>query len=378
MRGSSSVVAGGSLSVAWQIRNNGTGTAATSYSQVRITNSSTSWGSPTNNVGSAQATGSIAEGSTIVQSTTVTVPSTVGTYYVWVIADNTKVLPQSNTSNDYAVSASFTVTAEIPGAFTLSNDPPYWDPQDPAGPAVQLWWKASSNATRYEVYRNGSKIFPPANETLTGTAFLSLLGMSAGEKYDFYVIAYNSAGSRQSNTISVGPMPGAPSTLSVNGIQSSYSTATVPYKPSINLTGKGFTLITEIRWNCTMPNGTACLDSPYTWTSANWGSKFTRSSDTVASVTPTLVGTNDPAGTYNWSVTFSGNGQSVSKSFSVIYDPLETTVDVQPVNVKRTKSSVTAGSMLGVAWDIRNNGTVTANSSNSQVRITSSNAANGY
>ena len=56
------------------------------------------------------ATGTIAAGATINQSTTVTVPSlTAGTYYVWVIADNTSLLNQTDVNNDEAVSASFTV-----------------------------------------------------------------------------------------------------------------------------------------------------------------------------------------------------------------------------------------------------------------------------
>ncbi len=110
--GSSSVVAGGSLSVSWQIRNNGTTSAGTSNSQVRITtsNAASGWGSPANNVGTAQATGPIGAGITINQNTTVTVPTTPGTYYVWVVADNGSVLTQTLTSNDYAVSTALTVT----------------------------------------------------------------------------------------------------------------------------------------------------------------------------------------------------------------------------------------------------------------------------
>lgn len=56
-----------------------------------------------------------------------------GTYYVWVIADNTSVLSQSNTSNDFAVSSAFTVTVAVtpPGTFTLSNDPPTGIPKTP-------------------------------------------------------------------------------------------------------------------------------------------------------------------------------------------------------------------------------------------------------
>src|SRR5205085_2680470 len=65
------------------------------------------YGSSANNVGTAQATGSIGAGSTVNQSTTATVPTTPGTYYVWVIADNSipASLSQSNVANDFAVAA---------------------------------------------------------------------------------------------------------------------------------------------------------------------------------------------------------------------------------------------------------------------------------
>ena len=84
-RGSSSVAPGASLAVSWQIRNNGTASAATSQSQVRITasNASNGYGNSGNNVGSAVATGTIGAGATINQNTTVTVPALApGTYYV--------------------------------------------------------------------------------------------------------------------------------------------------------------------------------------------------------------------------------------------------------------------------------------------------------
>ncbi|MFA6545765.1 MAG: hypothetical protein WCS99_15210, partial [Limisphaerales bacterium] len=42
-----------------------------------------------------------------------------------------------------------------PGAFTLSNDAPVWDTGIP-GPKVNLTWGASSGATSYDLYRNGS------------------------------------------------------------------------------------------------------------------------------------------------------------------------------------------------------------------------------
>ena len=49
------------------------------------------------------------------ENTGLPVPTTPGTYYVWVIADNfTNVSNQSNTSNDLQHSAAFTVTASPP------------------------------------------------------------------------------------------------------------------------------------------------------------------------------------------------------------------------------------------------------------------------
>ena len=114
--------------------------------------------------------------------------------------------------------------------------------------------------------------------------------------------------------------PPPPSTLTVNGFNSSYSTTTTPYQPTINLTGSGFNSITQITWSCTLPSGSSCTYSPYVWTAANWSGKFTRPNDTSASVAPTLLTgvAGEPTGTYNWSVIFSGGGQSVSKTFTVV------------------------------------------------------------
>ena len=118
--GSSSVAPGGSLYVSWQIRNNGTAAAGSSYSQVRITTSSSSYGNSANNVGGGVATGTIGAGATINQNETVTVPSSPGTYYVWVIADNTTLLTQTTVANDEAVSSSFTVTGSGGGSGSIA------------------------------------------------------------------------------------------------------------------------------------------------------------------------------------------------------------------------------------------------------------------
>src|SRR5205085_22334 len=106
--GSSSVAAGGSLTVNWDILNQGTAAAnASSTTEVRITSSPTS-AAGTNLVG--VSTSALAAGASQAESANLTVPTTPGTYYVWVIADNfTAVSNQSNTTNDLQHSASFTV-----------------------------------------------------------------------------------------------------------------------------------------------------------------------------------------------------------------------------------------------------------------------------
>lgn len=95
-----------------------------------------------------------------------------------------------------------------------------------------------------------------------------------------------------------------------------------------------------------MPNGARCTGSPYVWTSANWSGKFTKTSDTVASVSQKFLIGGDPVGIYNWSVTFSGAGQSVTKSFTVAYSSPTISWTTPP------SSTVTSGQSITVGWNI--------------------------
>jgi hypothetical protein len=108
----STAPAGGSVEVSWELHNIGLGTAASSQTQVRITdsNSSNGFGLPRNNVGSGVPTGTILSQSHVKQSAMVQVPSAPGSYFVWVIADNQSDLNQSKLSNDFAVSSVLVVT----------------------------------------------------------------------------------------------------------------------------------------------------------------------------------------------------------------------------------------------------------------------------
>ena len=114
------VVPGGSLTVSWSLVNQGSAAAnSTSTTEVRITSSSTSYGNPSNNVGSVSAA-ALAGNSSVLESATVTVPTTPGTYYAWVIADNNgNVTNQSNIGNDEQSSVAFTV-APAPSLTSLS------------------------------------------------------------------------------------------------------------------------------------------------------------------------------------------------------------------------------------------------------------------
>ncbi|MEO5332841.1 MAG: hypothetical protein H7839_12525 [Magnetococcus sp. YQC-5] len=106
--------------------------------------------------------------------------------------------------------------------------------------------------------------------------------------------------------------------LAVSGIQNSYSTEATTYRPAISLTGTHLRAINKISWTCTQPGGTACQGSPHEWTSANWAGKVDIINDSAIKVYPTLLGSNDPAGTYKWSVTFSAlNATSITIPFTV-------------------------------------------------------------
>jgi len=103
-------------------------------------------------------------------------------------------------------------------------------------------------------------------------------------------------------------------TLTVNGIASSYFATSGTYQPAISLSGSGFNSVNQVYLTCAK-NSISCGN--YTWTSANWSGKFAVINDTSAVFSPVLTVSSDPAGTYNWSATFSGGGQSVTKNFTV-------------------------------------------------------------
>jgi len=111
----------------------------------------------------------------------------------------------------------------------------------------------------------------------------------------------------------------APATaLVINGIADSYKTSNVPFQPEIALTGSGLSAIIDIEWSCTSPGGMDC-GAMIPWTPANWAGRFAPKNDNVATIVPVLVPPHSPPGTYEWTVTFSTENESVTKQFLVDY-----------------------------------------------------------
>lgn len=104
------VTAGSPFTVTWTLANVGAANAdSPSVTVARINQSQTSAGPIANLTG--VVTPALAAGSSIVQGTTLTAPTTPGTYYVWIIADDfSDVSNQTNTDNDLQHSVAISVT----------------------------------------------------------------------------------------------------------------------------------------------------------------------------------------------------------------------------------------------------------------------------
>ena len=117
------------------------------------------------------------------------------------------------------------------------------------------------------------------------------------------------------------PPPPAVTPLTVSGIASGYSATTAPFQPPIELTGSGFSNVTEVRLSWTGPNGQV---GSKTWTATdNFDGKFVvGTGGNSATIRPLLLVAGDPAGAYQWTVTFIAGSQTVIKTFGVTYTPV--------------------------------------------------------
>ncbi len=110
------------------------------------------------------------------------------TYTYYVKAKNSYGSTNSNTVSETA-SCGFQ-----PGSFTLTATPECVG----SSPQIRLNWTASSGATAYDVYRNGSLYY----SDVVGTQFINSSNITSGTTYTYYVKAKNSYGSTNSNTVS--------------------------------------------------------------------------------------------------------------------------------------------------------------------------------
>src|SRR4051794_33713536 len=132
-----------------------------------------------------------------------------GSYSYFVRATDGSSTTDSNTIVPQALNC-----LPSPGAFTVAGNGFCYN-APPKRPAVHLSWPASSNATSYDVYRNGG--FFDSVPVGGGIAFDDISpGFTPGQTIPYYVIAKNAAGTTQSNTVDVTipndvcqPAPGA-------------------------------------------------------------------------------------------------------------------------------------------------------------------------
>ncbi len=345
-RSLSNVAPGGSLSVSWQIHNNGSASAASSQSQVRISSSGSNSGGPANNVGSAVATGTIAAGATINQNTTVAAPTTPATYYVWVVADNTSVLTQTDVNNDFAVSAVFTVT-DADDEITEGFDYPigsrirYTHASDGDGWYVaQAFGEWNGTFSKYHLGEDwnaesggNTDCGFPVYSVADGTIVFAGIGTGWGR----VVIVRHT-------------LPNGSQVESLYGHLGSFAKTrgNVVRGEQIGTIGDGSEGGTT--YSCHLHLEIRNASCP------NWGQPG-----------PGYSATQNPDGWLHPSGFIDGNRPSSTGD----------TVDVQPLNVICSPSSVAPGESMSVSWQIRNNGTATAASSQSQVRITASGSSWG-
>ena len=121
-----------------------------------------------------------------------------------------------------------------------------------------------------------------------------------------------------------------PAGLVIEGIKGSYETSEAPYRPAIELSGRGFDRITAVRWFWSR-DGTAVACS--VWISADgFAGKFVRLSDTSGYMRPILAAQDDPPGIYRWKVIFAAGADRVEKSFLVSISPVRPAPNFQTVD----------------------------------------------
>jgi fibronectin type 3 domain-containing protein len=228
--------------------------------------------------------------------------------------DDTNVAPGANYSyfvratDGSSTTDSNTVVVQAPncspppGAFTVTgnafcyNAPPDQPPAGRRG-AIHLSWPASSNATSYDLYRDGGLF---ASIPTGGSYGVDDVSPGLGGHHSYYVIARNAAGTTQSNTVDV--------TIPSDVCQAPPGSFTLDGSASCDTTG---------------PRANVNLS----WTAAAsaTGYQIFRNNSPLTSTTGTSYTdtTANPGQTYNYKVTATNSGGSTdsnTKSIDVAID----------------------------------------------------------
>jgi len=394
------VAPGANFTPTWTLANIGSGAAnSTSTTAVRINQSSSS--ASGDNLAFV-STPALAGHDSVPQNATITAPTTPGTYYVWIIADNySKVTNQSNTSNDLQHSASFTVQVTgqsdlvpqnivVPGTVTAGvSFTPTW--------SVANAGNAAANSTSTTVVRINQSSSSASGDNL---ASVSTQALAAG------------ASQPESATITA---PTTPGTYYVWIIADNYSQVTNQSNTANDLQhSAAFTIQAPqqsdlVPQNISVPTTVALgADFTPTWTLANAGagaanhtsstairinqSSSSSSGDDLAFVsTPALGGgASVPQSTTITAPTTPGTYYVwiLADDFEEVTNQNNTTNDIQhsiaftvqdgsksdliPQNIN-VPNSVTAGAAFTPTWSLANIGDAAANSkSKTVVRINQS------
>jgi hypothetical protein len=202
-----------------------------------------------------------------------------------------------------------------------------WTWSGPTGSGSSTWRRGDSNWSRFTPSSDGRSASirptlvttndPPGAYTWTVT-FRTDSGQQVARSFAVGYTVAPSVAPPSPSPPPVTPTPAPTVSLEVRGIANSYSTTTTPYQPTIALTGSALHTVTEIRWSWNGPNNGSSI---WRRSDSNW-SRFAPSADgRTASIRPTLV-SNDPPGTYQWTVAFrTESGHQVTRSFDVRYTP---------------------------------------------------------
>lgn len=218
---------------------------------------------------------------------------------------------------------------ELPSSFNLTATPEC----SGSTSQIRLNWTTSSNATSYDVYRNGSYY----DSVPSGTKYINSGNITPGSNYSYFIRAQNSNGSTDSNTKSVTAEICDPILSFTSLSPTPITTSTAPHQQDLSASGSNFNNVNTITWSW---SGAGNGSKNWNKGDTDWSSKVTVNSDTSMTLRPEVLATGDPEGTYNWTVTLKDtSGATASRTFTVDY------TQSSVINISVSTTSVNFGNV---------------------------------